>query len=917
MTNNEDRRRIFDLAVSVPMERREEILDQECGSDASLRVDVEDLLLAADLPENQSEAPTMAKPAVTPVDSEGQDQGPGTTIGPYKLLQLIGEGGFGSVYLAEQEEPVQRKVALKVIKLGMDTKEVIARFDAERQALALMDHPNIARVIDAGATEAGRPYFVMDLVKGDPIAQYCDKHNLNIRERLELFAQVCAAVQHAHTKGIIHRDIKPSNVLVSMVDGRPSAKVIDFGIAKATSARLTEKTLFTQDRQLIGTLEYMSPEQAEGSLDIDTRTDVYSLGVLLYELLTGFTPFDSRSLRSAGYAEMQRIIREVDPPNPSTRLSQNTDAIDAVAAKRRTEPRRLGPIIRGELDWIAMKAIEKDRTRRYETANGLAMDIRRYLDGEEVVAAPPSAAYRVGKFIQRNKGAVFSAAAVVVALLIGAAAFAWQATVARSQRDRAITAENEATARADELKLVSDFQADMLAQINPTKAGDELTEDVTSKFAEALAKANPPMSEVARTNVAESFNSQWQRVNATDVARELIDRTILEPAIETIETQFKDQPVVDAQLRQVLASQYHVLGLFDSALPLQEHALATRRKVLGEEHQDTLTSINEMGILLKGLGKLDEAEPYFREALEKRQRVLGNEHPDTLISMSGMNFLLQGQGKLAEAEPYAREVLEIQRRVLGEEDVQTLLSISNMCTVLMFQDKLEEAEPYCREALEKRRRFLGNDTGDTLISVNIMAYLFELQGKLAEAEPLRHEAVEKSRRVLGEEHPDTMIAVSNMGYLLKRQGKLDESEPYYLEALETFTRVLGEEHPYTLSTVSNVGSVFEAQGRHADAIEILEPAEPATRATFTGANARILARLLMNLGRARAGLGFNPDRFAAAEANLLEAHELFLATRGEEHEDTRESAQALADFYEVWAKVAPGEGHEAQAAKWK
>jgi len=307
------------------------------------------------------------------------NEGPGTRVGAYKLLQLIGEGGFGSVFMAEQERPVVRRVALKIIKLGMDTKQVVARFEAERQALAMMDHPGIAKVLDGGATDAGRPYFVMELVRGDPIVEFCDKNSLTVAARLELFAQVCAAVQHAHTKGIIHRDIKPSNILVSNQDGAWVIKVIDFGIAKATASRLTDKTIFTEQRQLIGTPEYMSPEQAEGSFDIDTRTDVYSLGVLLYELLTGSTPFDAKSLRAAAYGEVQRIIREDEPLKPSTRLSRNTDTLASIAAKRHAEPRRLGAIVRGDLDWIVMKCLEKDRTRRYETANGLAADIKRHL----------------------------------------------------------------------------------------------------------------------------------------------------------------------------------------------------------------------------------------------------------------------------------------------------------------------------------------------------------------------------------------------------------------------------------------------------------------------------------------------------------------------------------------------------------
>ncbi len=914
MTESEDKQRIFDLVISAPTEQRGEILDRECDGDASLRAELESLLRAVDLPEDCSEAPTMAAADSTLADSLGQ--GAGSTIGSYKLLQLIGEGGFGSVYMAEQTEPVRRRVALKILKLGMDTQAIVGRFAQERQALAVMDHPHIAKVLDAGTTETGRPFFVMELVEGQPITDYADEHRLTVRQRLELFGQVCNGIQHAHTKGVIHRDIKPSNVLVSSHDGRPFARVIDFGIAKAIDQRFTEETVFTEHGQLVGTPLYMSPEQAEGSLDIDTRSDVYALGVLLYELLTGTTPLDPRQVRAAAFGEIYRLVREVDPPRPSTRLASVTATLPAVAENRGAAPDRLRTLLRGELDWIAMRALEKERSRRYGTANDLAMDIQRYLSGEAIDAAPPSAAYRFKKVVLRNKGIVVAAGSVAAALLIGVVAFAWQATVARSQRDRAVKAENEATARADELKMVSDFQANMLAQINPTRAGDELTKDVTAKFARALAKANPPVPEPQRLVLEESFNSQWQRVNATDVARELIDRTILKPAIEAIETQFADQPVVDAQLRQVLATQYALLGLFDAAAPLQESALATRRRVLGEEHPDTLTSISEMGILLQGQGKLAEAEPYYREALEKRRRVLGDEHPDTLISISNMDFLLQGQGKLAEAEPYGREALEIRRRVLGEEHVHTLLSISNMCTLLMFQGRMDEAEPFCREALEKRRRVLGEGNADTLISINNLAFLLQEQDKLAEAEPYRYEVVDKSRRVLGEEHPDTMIAVSNLGSLLQAQGKLGEAEPYYREALQTCSRVLGDAHPYTLVSIGKMGSLFVAQGRHAEAIELLEPAEAAIRATFTGNNARFLVQLLLNLGRARAGLGFDPDRFAVAQANLLEAHNLSAATRGEEHRDTRDSSQALAELYEAWARAEPGKGHEAQAVLW-
>ncbi len=568
MTEHHDKQRILDLAFSAPPEERGEILDRECGGDAVSPRRVGRLLLTADLSEDTSEAPTMAAPESTTVDAAGA--GVGATIGPYRLVELIGEGGFGSVYMAEQTEPVKRRVALKIIKLGMDTQAVIGRFEQERQALAVMDHPHIAKVLDAGTTDAGRPFFVMELVEGQPISVYADENRLTVRQRLELFGQVCNGIQHAHSKGIIHRDIKPSNVLVSTHDGRPFARVIDFGIAKAIDQHVTDETMFTEHGQLVGTPLYMSPEQAEGSIDIDTRSDVYALGVMLYELLTGTTPLDPRQLRAAAFGEMYRMVREVDPPRPSTRLASISATAPVVAENRGAAPDKLTSVLRGELDWIAMRALEKERSRRYETANGLAMDIQRYLSGEAVDAAPPSQAYRFKKFVVRNKGIVTAAGAVAAALLIGVVAFAWQATVARDQRDRAVKAESEAIARADELKLVSDFQAGMLARISPPQAGDELTEDVATKFAEALDAADPPIPEAERSAMVETFTSQWSRINATDVARVLIDRTIFIPAIETIDTQFADQPVVDATLRQVLATQYLQLGLLDAALPLQE-----------------------------------------------------------------------------------------------------------------------------------------------------------------------------------------------------------------------------------------------------------------------------------------------------------------------------------------------------------
>src|SRR5262249_6676329 len=391
-------------------------LEQVCAGDTALRAEVEKLLRARCEIGSFHEVPlTIARATV----DEPVSERPGTVIGPYKLLEQIGEGGFGVVFMAEQQQPLRRKVALKILKLGMDTHQVVARFEAERQALALMDHPNIARVLDGGQTTSGRPYFVMELVRGLSMTEYCDQDNLPVRQRLELFVDVCQAVQHAHQKGVIHRDIKPSNVLVTLQDGKPLVKVIDFGISRALGQQLTENTLFTGFAQLVGTPLYMSPEQAAlSNVDVDTRSDVYSLGVLLYELLTGTTPFDKARLKELGYDELRRIIREEEPPRPSTRISTLGKAATTLSTQRQSDPKRLSQLIRGELDWIVMKALEKDRNRRYESASAFAADVQRYLNDEPVQACPPSVSYRLRKFVRRNKGPVM-AASVIVLLLLG------------------------------------------------------------------------------------------------------------------------------------------------------------------------------------------------------------------------------------------------------------------------------------------------------------------------------------------------------------------------------------------------------------------------------------------------------------------------------------------------------------------
>ncbi len=460
-------------------EERAAYVDQACAGDADLRRRVERLLDAHPKVGGFLEKPAVAAATQPSAEEAVQEaatlpprpisEGPGSRIGPYKLLQQIGEGGMGVVYMAEQERPVHRRVALKIIKPGMDSDLVIARFEAERQALAMMDHLNIARVLDAGTTETGRPYFVMELVNGVSLTRYCDENKLTPRERLELLIPVCQAIQHAHQKGIIHRDIKPSNVLVTLYDGKPVPKVIDFGVAKAIEQRLTERTMFTQYGAIIGTLEYMSPEQAEMSgLGVDTRSDIYSLGVLAYELLTGTTPLERQHVRELAYAELVRRIKEEEPPRPSTRLSRSGEALATISAQRRTEPAQLAKLVRGELDWIVMKCLEKDRTRRYETAAALARDVERYLKDEAVEACPPSLPYRLGKFWRRNKGPVLAAALVLLALLGGIVGTTWQAVRADKAKQLAEAKEEEAV--TEKAKALAAAEEEQRAKLDALKA---------------------------------------------------------------------------------------------------------------------------------------------------------------------------------------------------------------------------------------------------------------------------------------------------------------------------------------------------------------------------------------------------------------------------------------------------------------
>jgi tetratricopeptide (TPR) repeat protein len=784
-----------------------------------------------------------------------------------------------------------------LVKAGMNTREVIARFESERQALALMDHPAIAKVFDAGSTTQGVPYFVMEYVAGVPITTYCDNHRLSTRERLVLFIRVCEGVQHAHQKAIIHRDLKPSNVLVTEVDGRAAPKIIDFGVAKALTQKLTADSMFTRVGALIGTPEYMSPEQANSSgEDIDTRTDVYSLGVIFYELLAGVPPLD---LRKIAFDEFLRRLREEEPSKPSTKIrTQDPATSTEVARKRQTEPLNLVKQIRGDLDSIALKALEKDRSRRYGSPSDFATDIGRYLKNEPVLAVAPSVAYRARKFARRYRVALATTAAFVLVLIVAAGISIWQSVRATKQRDRA-------DAQAAVAQAVNDFlQNDLLAQASAaTQSRPSTKPDPDLKVRTALDRAaaritgrfdrQPEVEAAIRDTIGETY---------VDLGLYPEARTQFERALELHRRMLGATDPKTLRTMDRLGHAEWLQGDYAEAEPLLGRTLEIQRRVLGPEHPDALATLNNLANIYDSRGKYVQAEALFSQTLEIQRRVLGTEHPDTLHSMNNLANAYNEEGKYPQAEALHSQTLEIVRRVFGQEHPGTLLSMNNLANVYREQGKYVQAAALFSQTLEIERRVLGPEHPDTLRSMNSLAAVYDEQGNYTQAEALFSQTLEIQRRVLGPEHMETLRSVANVASAHEALGKYEQAEALFSQTLETLRRVLGPEHPSTLICMNNLAETYGLRGQYAPAETLFSKTLAVSRRVLGPEHPLTLAFLT-----AFAFMYQRQGKYTLAETHAAQTLAGRRHALGSEHPDTMASAADLALAYLSQGKFAEGE----------
>jgi non-specific serine/threonine protein kinase/serine/threonine-protein kinase len=810
----------------------DQFLDDACTGDNELRRQVANLLAA-----HCNAGAFLARGAVAPakpVDAPAIQEGPGTVIGPYKLLEEMGEGGFGVVFLAEQSAPIRRKVALKILKPGMDTRQVVARFEAERQALALMDHPHIAHVFDGGATASGRPYFVMELVKGVPITDFCDQNRLTPRQRLELFLPVCQAVQHAHQKGIIHRDLKPSNVMVSRHDTTPVIKVIDFGVAKAMGQELTDKTLFTGLTQMIGTPLYMSPEQAGMSdLDIDTRSDIYSLGVLLYELLTGTTPFDRARFKQAAYEEIRRIIREEDPPRPSTRLSRLSkqasretatpnEELTSISARRHMEPAKLTRLLRGELDWIVMKSLEKNRSRRYATANDFAADLQRYLADEPVQACPPSAGYRLRKFARRNRGAVLAVTTIFLLLIGAIAGTTWGLVRAEQTREEEMRHRKLAEAAVLSERAAKGAEAEQRSRAEKAlrKAGREaaIAAAINNFLDRDLLQLSSPLGQ-AEQGVSPDANLKM--------------RTVLQRAAKRIDGKFPKEPEVEMKLRYTIGYALLRVGDYAGAFAQYEKVVPYLRQTLGPNHAQTLLAEYYMASMHRLLGHADLGLPLLKKSFERHLEVLGPNHGQTLMVMNGLATAYNAAGQKDKALQVAEQTLELRKRHLGPTNANTLVSMNNVASLYLQRKELDKALALYQEALAGMQTKFSPLHPERLNTTRNLARTYRIMDQIDRAVPLFERVVPQYTRVYGLSNATTQNNIEllitcyvDMGWCDKAEALVRSLQQAFKEkryraliqrtrpAAELYQRELATkkaDHPDTLAARQALALVLRSQ----------------------------------------------------------------------------------------------------------
>jgi len=787
-------------------------------------------------------------------------------IAQYHILSVLGEGGMGVVYHAQQSQPVRRQVALKVMRTVLQGRTAELRFDAERQALARLSHPNVAQMFEAGTTRDGYPFFAMELVRGRSITCYCDEHELVIRQRLELFRAVCDGVQHAHHKGIVHRDLKPSNLLVTEIDGRPVPKIIDFGIAKAIGEPLVDGTLLTGDRA-IGTPVYMSPEALDGGLDLDTRADVYSLGVVLYELLIGARPVEDDSV--------MRILRRIDdgtPSPPSTRWRHLDDKARREAARRRgLEEAVFERRLRGDLDWIVMRAIARDREERYGSPAELAADIGRHLSHEPVEARPPSAMYRVGKFVRRRRGVVAATLVVMMSLTWGIVARTLEAR--RTAREARVAEE------------VSAFLVGLFQVSDPSEArGNTITaREILDKGARRIERelVGQPL---VQARLMDTMGTVYRHLGLYQPATPL-----LEGALELRRRELADEHPDVAESLSSLASLLRSKGEYDRAEALAREALAMRRRLLGDEHFEVAKNLNNLAVILKTKGDYAGAEPLYREALAMFRRLRGGEDPEVARCMNNLASLLHHTGDYAGAEALYRESLALRRRLLGDEHPDVALSVNNLASLLHAKGDLDGAANLYREALEMWRRMVGDEHPDVARTLSNLAMVLKAKGDYAAAEPLYRESLAMRRRLLGNEHPDVAAGLNNLAVLLHAMGDYDGAEPLFREALEIHRRLLGDEHPEIARSLCNLGMLLKVRGDYAGAEPLFDEALAIRRRLF-GAEHPMVALSLNALGL----LLYEKGDYEGAEANLLEALAMRRRVLGEDHLDVAESLNNLA-----------------------